>query len=177
MISSSAEFVCRALTGHESVSLPFTQTNPASLSSPTPSQTPSHSHNQHTAVATVTHSSPFTPGVLVSLAQWHVRQKGILGSEFMAWTTTPSSLVLIKQSCGFQQTLADLNTILTLRRSKTNRTETLKAEWCLNGTDFHHSCIRLKSLFVYKKTQKQSWYTWNETRLICDEVKTVVGGF
>lgn len=64
---------------------------------------------QHAAVSTVTHSSPFTPEVLVGLAWWHVRQKGILGGEFMAWAPLFMHK-LIKQSCCFQQTWADLNT-------------------------------------------------------------------
>lgn len=85
------------------------------------------------------------PGVSVSLAWWHVGQKGILGSEFTARTSSPSLVLgLIKQSCGFQRTQAVLNTTPTLWRSETNRT-VKTSHFSITSTHIHSNCSSYNS--------------------------------
>lgn len=86
------------------------------------------------------------PGVSVSLAWWHVGQKGILGSGFTARTSSPSLVLgLIKQSCGFQRTQADLNTTPTLWRSQTNRTVKTSHTFSITSTHIHRNCSSYNS--------------------------------
>lgn len=105
------------------------------------------SHIQHAAVSTVTHSSPFTPGVLVSLAWWHVRQKG----HSRRWIHgVGASLHARAHKTGLLfPANTDLNTTSMLRRSKTNRTEKWKTQQLLPATHIQNTstvfyCISIR---------------------------------
>lgn len=84
------------------------------------------------------------PGVSVSLAWWHVGQKGILGSEFTARTSSPSLVLgLIKQSCRFQRTQAVLNTTPTL--TLWNKQNSKTSHFSITSTHIHSNCSSYNS--------------------------------
>lgn len=140
----------------------FNKQTGTSLSTPTLPETRTHSQTRHSAVATVTHSSPSTPGVSVTLAWWHVRQKGHSGKWIHGLDAPlpppPLMLVLMKLNCGFQQVLADLNTTWTHWHSKTDRKKIkrLSRFFQTATTDIHHINMQLQNTLIFSELRKHS---------------------